>query len=203
MNAADGVSWREAQASTRPGRLTVGEAALRFATRAGEEAFERELAFDELAAVELRPPAERPSILLRCRDGREVELESAADSRILGDLLDHVFAPAAGAAADSRRILVALRLQPGGRERARELLAAGQPFEPGATRLTLHDVFLLDDEALLLLSTRDGGLAPLLEPAFWSAPGWRELMAGGVRLAEPAYSSGHEAPHLAHLGLGL
>jgi hypothetical protein len=103
--------------------------------------------------------------------------------------------------------LVALTLKPGGRDRARELVSAGPPFDPSSTPLVTHDVFLLDDQVLFLfgLDPVEAG-AQLAEPDFWRPLlAWSELVAGGARLAERVYAwqrTHHPEPEI-HPGLGF
>lgn len=208
MKVSYGVVWREGEAPDAAGLLGIEPHALVLRPLEDQSAVEREFAFDEIAAVEIRPPVERPTLVLRSQSGREAEIESAVDKWILGDLLERIFVHGLGGAQDSRRILVAMKLRPGCREQALELLRGGPPFDPAGTGLALHEVFLLEDEALFLFATHAGeDLERLVEPDFWrSAAAWRELVSGGVRLAEPVYSWHREdagAHHVGHLGLGL
>lgn len=205
MRISYGVVWREAGAAF-DGRLELAARALELhPAREGEPA-PAPLAFDDLVGVEIRPPEERPALVLRSKDDREVVLESAVDRWILGDLVARLFVHGLGG-GPARRTLVALRLRPGCRERARELLRAGPPFDPGPTDLSLHEAFLLEDTVLFLFATRGGEeLEALTEPDFWRpAAAWRELMSGEILLAEPAFAWRRDEAgrSTAHLGLGL
>lgn len=89
------------------------------------------------------------------------------------------------------RLVLVVPLRAGTRERVRELLREGPPFELDATRLVQHDVYLSEHEAVFVFET--AGDAPPLEiraadPALReAASAWREVMAGPPRKAEPAY----------------
>lgn len=89
------------------------------------------------------------------------------------------------------RIVVTAKLRPGTEERARELLAAGPPFDPGRAGLTRHSVYARGDlvafvfegddlrrtlPALLNDRLRAGAFAP-----------WAALLAEQPRLAHPVY----------------
>jgi len=192
VKTAYGVVWRE-QDAEQAGRLEVGPLTLRLTALDDEHAVVRELAFDAVTAVELRPPGGgtlHTTVVLTSRDGRTVEIESAVERWILGELVESVFVHNLRGGRGGQRILVALELKPGCRDAAQQLLRAGPPFDPSGTALRLHDVFLLEDEALFLFDTDDrDDLERLAEPRFWqAAAAWAELMAGRVRLADHAYS---------------
>ncbi len=104
-------------------------------------------------------------------------------------------------------------LKEGSRERARELVEVGPPYDPERTGLARHHVFLLEHEALSLFETDASteALEELLtEPDLWrSAAAWHEIVAGPPQIAEDAFSwvrpavgsraNGGEA----HVGLGF
>ena len=207
MKVSYGVTWCEPPAAALPGQLEVGSRALRFAPFGADGEASVELGFDEVEGLEIRPPDERPTVVLSARGGRQVEIESAVDRWILGDLLEHLFVHALAPGTEPRRILVALQIKPGHRRETRELLRTGPPFDPSESGLARHDVFLLDDQVLFVFATHGGReLARFVEPDFWeTVAAWRPLMVGGVRLAESAYgwSEGEPAPPVGHPGLGL
>ena len=89
------------------------------------------------------------------------------------------------------RIVVTAKLRPGTEKRARELLAAGPPFDPGRAGLTRHTVYARGDlvafvfegddlrrtlPALLNDRLRAGAFAP-----------WAALLAEQPRLVHPVY----------------
>lgn len=183
-----GVTWREAGLPDASGQLEIEAGAL--VLRCADEAADgRMLAFDELTGLEIRPPAERPTLLLRGRDAREVELGSAVGAWVLSGLLERLFLDMAERPARGEHVLVSLRLKPGCREEARALLEAGPPFDPAALGLGLHDVFLLDDEVLFLFEPGGDGEKRVHEhPDFWAATdAWQALAAGEARLAEAVF----------------
>jgi hypothetical protein len=167
----------------------------------------REIPFDELIGVEIRPSQDpsggRSTLVVKLRGGDSIELESNVDRWIVAHLLERLFAQGLGG---TQRILVAVRLKPGSRERARELLRVGPPFQPDASRLVLHEVYLLEEEALFLfVSDEPTVFQTLAEPDLWAAVGaWRELIAGEIRLAERVYAWSRDADAVpeAHFGLG-
>ena len=214
MKVSYGVIWRESGGEQAEGRLAIGPHSIQLRATGDESLVERELPFDRIASAELRvqgttESTETPKgrLALTSTDGREIQIESAADRWIVGDLVESLFVHSLTDGQVDRRILVALKLRPGSRERAHELLRAGPPFDPSRSALALLDVFLLEDEALFLFQT-DGAddLVELVKPNFWqAAAGWRELMSGGVSLAEHVYSWARQprASRELHPGLGL
>jgi hypothetical protein len=89
------------------------------------------------------------------------------------------------------RLVIVVPLREGTKERARELLEEGPPFELDETRLERHEVFLTDQEVIFVfeapgdeppLQLEAGN--PLLRTA---ATAWKEYMAGRPRKAETAF----------------
>jgi hypothetical protein len=192
MKVAYGVEWRERDAE-EAGRLMLGHNSIRLTGFDEDGAVRRELAFDEIVAAELRRPetkSRRTTLMLTLRDGSELEIESAADKWIVNDLLEKVFVCILDAGSGRRRTLLAVKLKPGCLDAARELLREGPPFDPAGTTLIVHDVFLLDDEALFMFEIDDrDDLEQFLDLHAWTAlAAWRELTTGEVQLAEQAYS---------------
>jgi hypothetical protein len=201
-----GVTWKEEAEAPLSGRLEIGPRSFLLHPFDDDALVEREFAFDQLTSVEIRPPDERPTLVLRAADGRTIELESAVEKWILGDVLAHMFGHSLGGGT-ATRVLVVLTLRPGAHERAREIIAGGPPFDPSSTELVTHDVFLLDDQVLFLFGLDAvAARAQLAEPDFWRPLlAWSELVTGGARLAERIYSwqRSDEQGREAHLGLGL
>jgi hypothetical protein len=90
------------------------------------------------------------------------------------------------------RLVLVVPLADGAKDRARELLDQGPPFDPETTDLERHSVYLTDHEAVFVFETP--GDEPPLElraedPALLgTAEAWRDLMAGRPRIAQPAFS---------------
>jgi len=204
MRVSYGVLWRSGGGEPVPARLRIAPTAL-VLTGLGEEGRERAVPLAEIVAVETRPLEEkRSTVALDLRGGDRLELESNVDRQIVTQLLERLVADGL---RGTQRLLVVAPLKPGARQAARELLRSGPPFSLDETPLLLHDVFLLDDQALFLFGSVDG--AEMEEPPMpdlWAATGeWRELIAGEVRLAERAYSwsRGEHAAREPHVGLGF
>ena len=89
------------------------------------------------------------------------------------------------------RIAITARLRPGREERARELLKAGPPFDPGRVGFNRHSVFLASDLVVFVfegegLGSRLSGLIndPLRAAAFAA---WGPVLAERPRLAHETY----------------
>ena len=187
-----GVVWREGGAE-EAGRLLLGHGSISFTDFEFGDAIKRRVTLDEIRVAELRrteSDSHRASVVLTLRNGRQVEIESAAEAWIMISLVENVVTQILTAAGRRRHILLAVRLKPGCLDAARERLREGPPFDPARTRLVFHDVFLLEDEVLFVFET-DGTdrLEQLLDFDAWDLVAkWSELLTGEVRLAESAYS---------------
>jgi hypothetical protein len=104
-----------------------------------------------------------------------------------------------------RRIVVVVPLVEGSEGKARELAAAGPPFDPSELALELHELLLTPREAIFVFESLT---AAGLESVFaaldvWAAAeAWRELVDGPPEIAAVAYSW-HRPPHGEAVGLGL
>ncbi len=207
MDVAYQVTWRESDGLETLARLRLVPEGVRLEPLEGQEP--RLVLFEEIAGVDLEPSGDGSTgLTLALADGGEIELASNVSRWILSDLVAAFFAHRLGTHHDRHRVLVRARLRPGRGAEARRLLESGPPFDPSSTALVLHEAFVLDDEALFLFETNgDDDLLGLSRPDFWQAAGaWSELIAGSVRIAEPAYSWARGARAVlaeAHPGLGL
>jgi hypothetical protein len=94
--------------------------------------------------------------------------------------------------ADSpSRLVVVAPLAEGTRERARELLADGPPFEPEGTSLSAHRVYLTEREVVFVFQgTQPRAALERLagDAGMWrAAAAWREVLAGRPQIAEQVY----------------
>ena len=88
-------------------------------------------------------------------------------------------------------LIVVLPLRPGARDRARDLLRHGPPFDPDAAGLERHQAFVSDSEAIFLFEAVAAEAVERLadDASLWeAASGWTELVAGPPWLAEAVYS---------------
>jgi hypothetical protein len=89
-------------------------------------------------------------------------------------------------------LVVVVPLKPGAAERARELLAAGPPFDLERSAFSRHTVYLTDREVVFAFEG-EGDSATLAlaaeDPEVWSAASaWRECMAERPRVARLAFA---------------
>ncbi|HEX9351828.1 MAG TPA: hypothetical protein VF877_11205 [Gaiellaceae bacterium] len=89
------------------------------------------------------------------------------------------------------RIAVTARLRPGAECRARELIAAGPPFDPSTVGLSEHSVYVGNDLVVFVfegvgLSRR---LSDLVNDRIYAASfgSWAEVLAEQPRVAHEAY----------------
>jgi hypothetical protein len=89
-------------------------------------------------------------------------------------------------------LVVVVPLRPGTRDKARELLGGGPPFDVAKTRFDRHAVYLTDDEAVFVFEAPGESRALDLEAEnseLWEAArAWREVTAGRPRLAETTFT---------------
>jgi hypothetical protein len=89
-------------------------------------------------------------------------------------------------------VVVVAPLKEGARDTARVLIAEGAPFDPSATPLVRHHVYLTDREVVFTFEGPDARATVerlVGDPDVWrAAAAWRECLAGRPRLAEETFS---------------
>jgi hypothetical protein len=217
MKTTYAVVWREGVEPLASGRLEVRPGEVFLSGAHEGHPVEREIPFENLLTIRVGRAAEdrldgQPTLVLERRTGRTVRVASVAQPGIVAELAERIIALQLGREGATQRALVVVPLKEGARDRARELVDGGPPFDPELTRLARHHVFLLEHEALFLFEADadTGSLEKLLaEPGVWRAAGaWQDLVAGPPQLAEDAFSwVRHLAPAAngseAHVGLGF
>jgi hypothetical protein len=88
-------------------------------------------------------------------------------------------------------LVVVVPLKPGSMDRARELLAAGPPFDLDKSAFSRHAVHMTDREVIFVFEG-EGDSATLAlgaeEPELWEkASAWKELFAERPRIARLAF----------------
>ena len=94
------------------------------------------------------------------------------------------------------KLVVVAPLRDGARESARLLIADGPPFDPAASALERHEVYLTEREAVFVFE----GPEPRAEverligdPGVWrAASAWRECLAGRPRIADRSFTWSRE-----------
>ena len=98
------------------------------------------------------------------------------------------------------QLAIVARLKSGAEARAAELIAEGPPFEPDATGLERHAVYLSAGEVVFVFEGREVEwiVEQLVDdPLQWLAAEaldeWRPLVEGEPRIARPAYAWARES----------
>jgi hypothetical protein len=188
MRTTYAVSWQEADGAVREGRLELQESALRL------ESAEAvcELPYGDVSAVRLGPQTigTRQALIVERRAGEPLHVAAAAQEAMVSELA-YRLATLVLAGRETSRVVVVLPIKAGAREAARELLAKGPPFDPEASGLDGHHVFLTESEVVFVFEASHpsalGRLVASLE-LLAAAEAWREHAAGPARIAEEAFS---------------
>jgi hypothetical protein len=105
------------------------------------------------------------------------------------------------------QLAIVARLKPGAEARAADLIAHGAPFDPRASGLRRHTVYLSADEVVFVF---EGNQVEWIvdslvdEPFQWDLIAafdeWRPLLEGHPRIARAAYAWAEDAgrPELSH-----
>jgi hypothetical protein len=129
-----------------------------------------------------------PTIMLERRDKTQIRV-GALGLGIVGEVLELV-ATLTASAAEPRAIVI-VPLRKGAAARARELIAAGPPFDPATVGLSRHDVFVSEREAIFILEgPRISETVERLlgDVSLWRrVEAWRSCLGDRPRLAEHAY----------------
>jgi len=146
IRVAYGVVWH-AGVIPKPGGLVVGSDSLRLVDYEDHDDVLAKLAFGDLSTLRIPTATKgRRSIVLESRLGEWIEIESAVDQWILPQLLEQAITHLLAASSD-QRVLLSIRLRRGTRRRAFASLSGElRSLVPPSVR----DVFVLDDEVLLL-----------------------------------------------------
>lgn len=198
MRTTYAVTWQEKESPPHSGRLELRPRGLRF------EAVEnggartpilREIAYEDVAEVRIgRVGADRidgrPTLVVERRSAGPVRIASVAQTGIVSELAERLAALILGGRG-TKRVVVVLPLKERARDRVRDQLEKGPPFDPAEAGLDRHQVFLTDREAVFVFEAPDSSVMERLvaDPSLWAAAAaWHDLVAGPPRLAEDAYS---------------
>ena len=186
--------WRRGEGAIVAGEVELGDAGLRLDGRSETGRSERSASYREIRHVRVARSAEerlngRPTLLLDLDEGQALAIMPlglglmAEMAELLADLT--------AAAGELEQIVVVVPLRRGSAERAKELLAAGPPFEPAEFELDEHEVFVGEREAVFVFRGRGAREAlqqAAGEPELWRAGlAWRGLLGGRPRMIERAY----------------
>ena len=189
--------WREPDGGIAHGKLLLARDGLSLeGTTAEGSLSRRRVVYEEVIGVRIgRSPGERlngrPALVLERASGESLALDVLGAGMLyeLADVLANVTTERREALD---RVVVIAPLRKGAVEKARELVAAGPPFDPADKGLVRHEVFFTDTEAVFLFEGPAAGKVVqrlARDPATWRAAGeWRRLLAGTPRLARSGYT---------------
>jgi hypothetical protein len=188
MQTTYAVTWQEADDAVHEGRLELQEAALRL------ESAEAvcELQYRDVTAVRLGPEAigRRQALVVERRVGPPLRIASAAQEAMVSELA-HRLAALVLPGRKTSRVVVVLPIKAAAREAVRELLAKGPPFDPEASGLDGHHVFLTETEVVFIFEASHPSVLRQLVAnleLLAAAEAWWEHAAGTARIAEQAFS---------------
>ncbi len=195
--ASYAVIWREGSGPTYVGKLELGAAALRFQGSSSGGALSRHsIRYGDVAGVRIARSSDRlngsPTVVLDRRAAASISIAAINGVGVIFELGDVLAELTAKEAAASSRVVVVVPIKRGARERARQLIAAGPPFDPESIPLEHHRVFVTDREVIFLFEGEDVRRAVeqlVRRPGIWKAAvAWKECLAGPPRVADEAYS---------------
>lgn len=200
------VVYREEEGLATAGALVVTEERLLLEGGAGDRRCTLNVPFAELTEVHIgRAAAERLNgysvLVLERRQAPSVHVAPLGVG-LLHELADLVAAFATEQRGGDEHVAVIVPLKTGCRERARELVAQGPPFNPAALGLKEHQVYLRERDVIFVFggaNVRAKVERAMRNPTLWHAGlAWRDCIAGRPRLAavtdiiptegEPLYS---------------
>jgi hypothetical protein len=195
--AAYAVAWRTPEGAQASGSLSLdgAELVLQGAAPDGELAVER-LPLDDIVAVRIgRKQEDRVNglrgVVFELEHGRTLAVAPVGATGLVFELAELVAGLKSAKAAGLARLIVVLQLKPGSAARARELAEAGPPFDLGRARLSRHQVFITEHEAIFLF---EGPNARAIVERLVRNPRvlreavrWRECIDGRPRIAEEVY----------------
>jgi hypothetical protein len=191
------VVWREGSGPTYMGRLELGAVALLLdGSGDGGSLARHRISYSDMAGIRIgRSSADRlngsPSVILDRRAGPPVSIAAVNGLGRIFDLGGVIAELTARQTETSSRVVVVLPIKRHTRERARQLIASGPPFDPSSVPLQHHRVFVTNREVVFLFEGED--VREVVEqlvrrPDVWKAAiAWRECLAGPPRVADEAY----------------
>ncbi|HZT53833.1 MAG TPA: hypothetical protein VE995_05580 [Gaiellaceae bacterium] len=191
------VAWRTPGGVLARGSFRLEQSGLLLRGSTADGAIVRQrVRLGDVVSVEIgRSAGERVqgarSVVLRLRGGRSVAVAPVGASEVL-ELAELVAELSAREATAAERVAIVLPLRRGTAERARELVAAGPPFDLDDAGLERHQVFVSDREAVFVFEgpqAREALERLLRSPrVLGAATRWRECLAGPPRLAAESYA---------------
>lgn len=189
--------WRERGDVTARGKVVLGAEALRVeGATEDRRLMRRDIPYATIEGVRLGRGTDerlnsRPTLIVERRSAPPLHLD-VLGAGMLYELSDLLAALTLERRERYERVTLIVPLKKNRLDQARELIAAGPPFDPETNGLVRHDVFLTDQEAIFVFEGDNAGETVqrlVRDPAAWRAAlQWRPLLAGAPRLAQPTYS---------------
>lgn len=191
------VVWRGSDGAVHKGRLDLGEDALRLTGTGPKAEFaDLKIPYADLTAIHIgRATAERVngtrSLVVESEWSGPVHIASVEGPGSIFEIGDLLAELKSEQTHRTSCVAVVVPLKPGSAEKARSLVRAGPPFDPGA-RFQRHHVFVDEFEVVFVFEGEDvergvRGLAR--STTVWkAAAAWRECLGGPPRLADEDYS---------------
>jgi hypothetical protein len=184
------VVFQDADHVSTAGRLEVVDGCVLLTGDRRGKLVEHHLPCAELSEVRIgRAASERLNgyaTIVLVRRGQEPVLVAPFGSVLLHEIADLVATLAAKPMDVSDEIDLIVLLRPNARQRVRELIAQGPPFDPAALNLRRHQVLLGPDDVIFAfegLQIRQTLERTLSQPRLWKAGvAWRRCIAGPPRI---------------------
>ena len=160
MTTRYAVTWREPEGATYAGSLEFRPGALAFEQREkGRVGVRHTVLYDDVYDVRIEESAVgRPTLLVEASEGEFRIGSTALDAGIVEQLAERVSTHQRGETANTpflERVAVTARLRDGSAARAKELIAAGPPFDLKQAGLTQHTVYVGQDIAVFVFEGPD------------------------------------------------
>jgi hypothetical protein len=192
------VVWQEPGGPVFAGKLALGPGRLVLGgSGPGGSLASFGIPYGDLASVRVgRTPEERLNglacLVLERRGGPPISIGPVSGTGSVFDVGQALAELISERAESYGRSTIVVPIRPEKTDSVRELIAQGPPFDPAATTLERHEVYLTDREVIFVFEGPDvQTLARELvrSAAAWrAAAAWRDCIAGRPVTAERAYS---------------
>ena len=193
------VVWCESNGSRFVGRLSVEDAGLHLrGTSAEGELWDRVLGPDDIVRVRLVRPGRDDvdgsrSLVVEQRDGSCLSVVALDGAGRLFEIANLAAELSGRARRMSTGVAVEVPIRRGHRDRVRELVRHGPPFDPVAvSELESHDVYVGRDHVIFVFrgeNVTDAVEKLMHTPSVWTAGAdWRRSIAGRPYMLEHGYA---------------
>jgi hypothetical protein len=195
MHRSYAVTWTESDHAPQSGKLELRAGGLSLEGVNGHSTESLFVPYEELDTIAIAPARERiggrPTLVIGRPHADLLRIASVAQPGIVSELADRLVAFRLGRIGANNRVAVVVPIRKQKRDKVQELLDEGPPFEPEASGLERHQVFLTDNEVVFVFEAAPGfSLRQLLgdTSVLAGAAAWRDCLAGAPRVAKPFYS---------------